>query len=84
MGSKRTTTICGTRGILNVKTGSSGAKSDKAVTIVEPESVREKRVAKESQRIQQYKDKVNDLIYEQIHKRKQEFVKLKDAANFQR
>lgn len=84
MGSKKTTTICGTRGILNVKSGGSSGKSDKAVTIVEPESVRQKRLEKETQRIQQYKDQVNDLIYDQIHKRKKEFVKLKDAADFQR
>lgn len=84
MGSKKTTTICGTRGILNIKSGSSGAKSDKAVTIVEPESVRQRRVEKETQRIEQFKDKVNDLIYDQIHKRRREFVKLKDAADFQR
>lgn len=84
MGSKKPTTICGTRGILNIKAGGSSAKSDKAVTIVEPESVRQKRVEKETQRIQQYKDVVDELIYEQIRKRRKEFVKLKGDADFQR
>lgn len=71
---------------MNVKSQSVGASgnSGKTVTIVEPDSVREKRLSKEKQRIEQYKDRVSNLIYEQIQKRRKEFAILKTTADSQR